>query len=183
MQSITFITGNQAKADQLARHSNHPFAHKKIDLTEIQSLDPLEIAEHKALEAYKHLKAPILIEDTSLSFAALGKLPGPYIKWFLHELGNDGMCNMLNAFTDRKAECIVTFVLYDGKQMKAFAEEAKGTIADKPKGTRGFGWDPIFIHEGWNKTRGEMTAEEYDETTPRRIAAEKLHKYLSSLSD
>lgn len=179
MNDITFITGNQDKADQLARDSSHPILHKKIDLTEIQSFDPLKIAEHKAKEAYRQIKNPVLIEDTSLTFLALGKLPGPYIKWFLQELGNDGMCKMLDAFSDRKAHCIVTFVLYDGEKMHVFADEAAGSVADKPRGTRGFGWDPIFIHEGFTKTRGEMTSEEYTQTSPRRIAVEKLHKYLT----
>ncbi|MBI3289904.1 hypothetical protein HYZ78_00735 [Candidatus Microgenomates bacterium] len=77
IKSLTFVTGNAAKAEQLARHLNFPVKHEKLDLLEIQSLDPTEIIEHKVKEAYKIIKNPVLVEDTSLIFCALGKLPGP----------------------------------------------------------------------------------------------------------
>ena len=53
MQSITFITGNQKKADYLARYLGFPIEHQKIDLDEIQSLDLREIVEHKVKQAYE----------------------------------------------------------------------------------------------------------------------------------
>ncbi|MCR4326108.1 MAG: non-canonical purine NTP pyrophosphatase [Candidatus Roizmanbacteria bacterium] len=176
--SLTFITGNKAKAELLARYLDYPITHKDIDLIEIQSLDVQEVAVHKAKEAYAHIKSPVLIEDTSLEFNALGKLPGTLIKWFLHELGNDGLCTLLNQYSDKRATCIVMFVLYDGKAITTFSGEMKGMIATKPKGTGGFGWDPIFISEGYVQTRGEMSRREYDATSPRRIATEKLSTYL-----
>ena len=49
--------------------------HEKIDLDEIQSLDLREIVEHKVRQAYEKIKKPVLVEDTSLRFEALGKLP------------------------------------------------------------------------------------------------------------
>lgn len=88
--SITFITGNVSKAEQLARHLDYPVSHEKLDLPEIQSLDLNEIIEQKAKEAYTKIRKPILVEDTSLIFLALGRLPGPLIKWFLTELDNNG---------------------------------------------------------------------------------------------
>ncbi len=53
MQSITFITGNQKKADYLAKYLGFPIEHQKIDLDEIQSLDLREIVEHKVKQAYE----------------------------------------------------------------------------------------------------------------------------------
>ena len=44
----------------------------------------------------------------------------------------------------------------------------------------GFGWDPIFINEGFTKTRGEMSLEEYDATSARKAAIEKLHAFLDN---
>jgi hypothetical protein len=52
---ITFVTGNQNKADFLARHLNLPIKHKKLELDEMQSLNLKEIAEHKARQAYAQL--------------------------------------------------------------------------------------------------------------------------------
>ncbi len=49
---ITFITGNLGKVEQLKRYLHYPVTHQKLDLTEIQSLDLLEVVRHKAKEAY-----------------------------------------------------------------------------------------------------------------------------------
>ena len=178
LPTLTFITGNATKAEQLSRHLEYPVTHKKIELTEIQSLDLHEIVEHKAREAYKHTQSLVLVEDTSLTFHALGRLPGPLIKWFLTELDNGGLCKLLDGYDDRTARAQVCCGLYDGKKLHLFDGERKGTIAPSPRGERGFGWDPIFIPEGHEKTWGEMTIEEQKETSMRRIALKKLEIFL-----
>jgi non-canonical purine NTP pyrophosphatase (RdgB/HAM1 family) len=176
---ITFITGNAAKAEQLGRHLDFPVEHQKIDLAEIQSLNLAEIVEHKAREAYKLVKTPVLIEDTSLVFNAFGRLPGPLIKWFLTELGNEGLCKLLDTQEDRSCTAEVLFGLYDGEKLSTFHGAAHGRVADRPRGENGFGWDPIFIPKGYDKTWGEMTAEEQKETSMRRIALKKLEAELA----
>lgn len=183
MEELTFITGNPSKAEQLERHLDHPVAHKKLDLPEIQSLDLHEIVEHKAKEAYKQVGGLILVEDTSLLFKALGKLPGPLIKWFLTELDNAGLCKLLDSYEDRTALAAVCFGLYDGKELKIFEGEVPGTIAAVPRGERGFGWDPVFIPEGYTKTWGEMNVEEQKDTSMRRIALQKLEAYLKAQTE
>ena len=177
-KTLTFITGNAAKAEQLARHLEYPVAHKKLDLAEIQSLDLIEVVEHKAKEAYKHIQGSVLVEDTSLTFRALGHLPGPLIKWFLTELDNEGLCKLLNGYDDRVAWAEVCFGFFDGEELKFFEGKMKGSISKSPKGERGFGWDPIFIPEGHAKTWGEMTPEEQKDTSMRRIALKKLEPFL-----
>lgn len=87
MKDITFITGNQHKADFLAKHLGMPIAHHKLDLDEIQSTDLRVVVEHKAKQAYEILQKPVLVEDAGLTLTALGNLPGPFIKWFVAELG------------------------------------------------------------------------------------------------
>lgn len=180
MQSITFITSNAAKAEQLGRHLDYPVTHKKLDLPEIQSLDLHEIIEHKAREAFKQVHGAVLVEDTALTFHAFGKLPGPLIKWFLAELNNEGLCKILNSYRDRSALAEVCFGLYDGKELKTFEGKMEGMIASNPRGEKGFGWDPIFIPKGCKKTWGEMDAEEQKETSMRRIALQKLESYLNA---
>ncbi len=177
---LTFITGNKAKAEILARYLDYPITHQDIDLVEIQSLDVKHVAIYKAKEAYRQIQKPVLVEDTSLECSALGKLPGTLIKWFLHELGNDGLCKLISHYENKEAICTVMFVLYDGKEVKIFSGEMKGMIATHPKGSGGFGWDPIFITEGHSQTRGEMTQQEYDATSPRWVATEKLREYLKN---
>lgn len=84
----TFITGNQSKTDYLSRQLGVQLDHKKVDLDEIQSTDLHEIVEHKFRQAYEVCGTPVLVEDVSLVFNALGELPGPYIKWFVEKSGN-----------------------------------------------------------------------------------------------
>ena len=178
MQQITFITGNQAKVEWLQKFLHLPIDNKKISLIEIQSLDLEEVVLYKAKEAYAQTKKPVLVEDTSLVFAAMNKLPGHLIKWFLEELGNDGLCNLLNQYEDRSAIAEVAFCFYDGKNIKIFTAKKHGEIARKPNGNNGFGWDAIFIPEGSDKTWADMDEEEIRETSLRRIADEELEEYL-----
>lgn len=80
MANITFITGNQNKADYLAKYLGFPVRHQKVDLDEVQSLDLHEIVEHKVRQAYGTIGSPVLVEDVALEFSALGRFPGTFIK-------------------------------------------------------------------------------------------------------
>lgn len=177
---FTFISGNPGKVAQVQAYLDYPFSHQKLDLTEIQSLDLEEIVQHKATEAYRQIKTPVLIEDTSLTFHALGKLPGTLIKWFLNEMGTTKLSQLLDSFADRKATAQVCFGLYDGKTLKTFTAAIEGSIAPQPRGNLDFGWGPLFIPQGEEKTWGEMNQEEQRPSAIRRIALEKLATYLKS---
>jgi non-canonical purine NTP pyrophosphatase (RdgB/HAM1 family) len=180
MKSLTFVTGNPSKAKQLSWHLGVDVIHESFDLVEIQSLNLNEIIEYKAREAFKHVGKPVLVDDTSLEINAIGRLPGPLAKWFLQAIDNDGICKLLNGYKDRSALASVLFGYYDGDRLKTFEGKMVGSIADVPRGTRGFGWDPIFIPTGYSKTWGEMTIEEQTLTSMRRAALKKLEKELKS---
>jgi non-canonical purine NTP pyrophosphatase (RdgB/HAM1 family) len=120
--------------------------------------------EHKLLQAYEVCNAPVLVEDVSLVFNALGELPGPYIKWFVEKAGEEACCRMLDGFTDRSAIIRCTFGYYDGERMEFFDSELPGTISDHPRGTNGFGFDNFFINDGYNITRAEMDQAENERT-------------------
>jgi XTP/dITP diphosphohydrolase len=62
--------------------------------------------------------------------------------------------------------------------MHFFKGEVRGQIALKPNGKKGFGWDNIFIPQGYSKVRAEMTDYEYDQTSPRAIAFNQLKAFL-----
>jgi len=178
MDDLVFITGNQHKADYLARFLGETVKHHKLDLDELQSLDRHTVIEHKARQAYDILKKSVLVEDVAMTLTAMGRLPGTFIKYFVEELGTKGICRMLDGFDSREAVAVVCYALYDGKEMRLFEGEMRGRIADKPAGTRGFGYDPIFINDGYDKTRGEMTQEEYDLNSGRFKALHKLKAFL-----
>ncbi len=178
MKTLTFVTGNPKKVEQLKRYLDFPVSHAKIDLPEIQSLDVTEVAVEKAKAAYAVLGTPVLVEDISLSFEALGGLPGPLVKWFLHTVGNEGMCRMLDTYANRTAWGRVCFVLCDETGPQIFMAERKGTIAESPRGPDEFGWNPIFVPEGEHKTWAEMSVDEQKATSLRRLALERLQQHL-----
>lgn len=159
-----FITGNQDKADYLSRQLGVELKHQKIDLLEIQSTDLHEIVGYKLKQAYEICKKPVLVEDVSLIFNALGDLPGPYIKWFVDHAGGEACCKILDGFDDRSAVIRCTFGYYDGSIVEFFDSEQPGAIAQKPRGENGFGFDTFFINEGYEITRAEMTQEENERT-------------------
>lgn len=183
MKQLTFITGNQHKADYVARFLGEHITHHKLDLDELQSLDPHKVLEHKVHQAYGILRQPVLVEDVALVVPAMGRLPGTFIKWFLQELGVQGFCDIVQKISSQQAIATVRFALHDGTNVHYFEGETQGKLIAKPRGERGFGYDPAFVPDGWTKTRGEMTLEEYDKTSPRLKALLKLKIFLEKQSD
>ena len=182
IKDLTFITGNPHKADLIKQHLGIEIAHHTLDLDEIQSVDPEEVIAHKVKQAYSILQKPVLVEDASLIFTALGKLPGPLIKWFLLEIGNGGLCKLLKDFKDKSAIGQVGFGFYDGKELRVFLHSVHGSVPVAPRGDKGFGWDPVFIPAGYDKTWAEMDEEERSKTYVRFPAMKQLEEFLKSYS-
>ncbi len=180
MKNITFITGNQNKADYLSKYLGFEVQHLKLDLDEIQSLSLEKIVEHKVRQAYEKIKSPVIVEDVSLVFEAMGNLPGPFIKFFMEEMSFEDICKLLDG-KSRKAVASCVFGYYDGNLLKLFKGELNGLIPEKPMGENGFGWDKIFVPEGYDITRAEM-AEDDDKITYLKIKPfEELKKFLESI--
>lgn len=107
-RSVQFVTGNEGKYREVLEVVGHELEVGRValDLVEVQgSAD--EVARDKCARAAAQLGGPVLTEDTCLSFDAMqGKLPGPYIKWFLDAVGTEGLCKMLDAFPTRGATAV-----------------------------------------------------------------------------
>lgn len=179
-QELTFITGNPAKAKYLSEYFHLPIAHKKLDVPEIQSLDIREIVEAKAKSAYAMLGTPVIVEDVSVTFVALKRLPGPLIKWFLETLGNEGLCKLLDGYDDRAAVAEVMYAYCDGGEPHVFHGRVEGRIGKHPKGETNFGWDPVFIPNGYQETWAEMSGDEKHATSMRKPALAQLAQFLNS---
>jgi len=155
----TFITGNMDKVTYLSKLLGYELEHIKIDLDEIQSKDPMVVVEHKVRQAYDIIKKPVLVEDTSLCINALDGLPGTFIKFFTE--ASDGLnmiCHMVDGFEDRSAYASAIYGYYDGVMLQYFSGRLDGQIAKKPSGVGGYGWDQIFIPDGYNGlTRAELS--------------------------
>ena len=180
MANVTFITGNQNKADYLSKFLGHPVDHVKLNLDEIQSTDLNEIVEHKVRQAYELLEKPVIVEDVSLEFAVLGGLPGPFIKFFVDKVPFEVICSMIATGLSRKATARCVFGYFDGKELKLFEGHLDGEIADKPSGKNGFGWDRIFIPQGYHITRASLSEEDDQKTYLKIKPFAKLKKFLET---
>jgi len=177
-QHITILTGNQGKVAEFERLLVTGLANIKIDTIEIQDTDVAVVAKKKAEDGFAKLGEACFVDDTGLTIHAWGNLPGALIKWFVDNVGNDGIIAMLEKAESRAATVTTALGYCDEHGSQVFIGELHGTIAHFPRGENGFGYDPIFIPEGHDKTFAEMTGEEKDTVSMRAIAAQKMKAAL-----
>lgn len=177
MKAVVFVTGNPKKAEYFSKCIDLPVQYEAIDLEEIQSLNIHEIAQHKLEQAYKKLHKPVIIEDLALEFEGLHGLPGTFVKFFLQALPLQDICDLLK---DKTREATVKSVIgyKDSNQTKLFEQVSHGTISEIPRGSGGFGWDAIFIPNGYSLTRAEMNKEDDEKTFRALKPFEALREFL-----
>ena len=176
--AIYFITGNKNKFEEV-KAIMPDVEQLDIDLPEIQDIDAKKIIEEKLSAAFNHKKGKFIVEDTSLYLDCLNGLPGPLIKWFLKTIGNGGLYEISEKMKNNKAEAktIIGYAQSPGK-IYFFEGSVKGKIV-KPTGETCFGWDPIFQPDGFAKTFAEMSRDEKNSISMRRIAVNKLKEFLA----
>jgi len=177
--ALCFITGNKNKFREVKSILGE-VEQVDIDLPEVQDIDARIVVETKLKEALRHRKDAFILEDTSLYLDCLKGLPGPLIKWFLKTVGNQGLAEIAEKMGDNKAEAktIVGFAK-SPEEIYFFEGIIKGRIVS-PRGQTNFGWDPIFQPEGETRTFAEMTAEEKNSVSMRRLALNKLKEFLKT---
>jgi len=179
MKKVYFATTNEGKLSEAEGILGINIKGISMDIDEVQSLNNVEVATKKATSYFDLVKKPVFVEDVSLTFNALGKLPGTLIDSFYKELGNRGLCDLLKSKKDRSAVAQTTLCFIDKKRKPhIFTGKVKGNISKKPKGDKGFGWDPIFIPEKEDKTFAQMTIEEKNKYSMRAKALIKLKAWL-----
>ena len=186
---INFVSSNKNKLRELNDMFNENFKDIEvkqldIDLPELQGV-PEDIVRGKlkiALEKSKNLKGPILVEDTSLCFNAYGGLPGPYIKYFLKAIKQEGLYKMACVFDDHSAYAQSIFGLQKGEneEPNLFIGKTEGEIVF-PRGQKNFGllgWDPCFKPNCSNKTYAEMEEDEKNKISHRGKSSKALIDWL-----
>jgi non-canonical purine NTP pyrophosphatase (RdgB/HAM1 family) len=176
---MIFVTGNQNKLKEFEAILGIKLNHSDLDLDEIQSVDVEEVAIHKAKQAYELLKGPVIVEDTGLYFEELNGLPGALVKFFVKKLTLNQICSLVKE--NRKAVAITCIAYFDGKKVQIFKGETRGEISKEPKGTNGFGWDPIFIPEGYNQTFAEISSQEKEYKFMRKEAINMLKTAIDKI--
>jgi len=127
-------------------------------------------------------------DDTGLEVKALNGAPGVYSARYAGEQkdANDNMDKLLFKLkdkTNRKANFKTVIALNLKGKQNLFSGIIHGKIIEEKIGTNGFGYDPIFVADGYNKTFAELSMEEKSTISHRGIAVQKLINFLSNLSE
>lgn len=139
----------------------------------------------KAQYLYDNYKINCFADDTGLEIEALDGAPGVYSARFAGEQrsSEDNMqlvLKKLRSQENRKAQFRTVITLIMDGQVKQFEGVVKGEISKGKSGKKGFGYDPIFIPEGFSKSFATMTSTEKNSISHRGKAIEKLIEYLSA---
>lgn len=173
-----FATKNKNKLREVGEILGRSLEQISIELFEPQGVNVEDVVREKAEDAFQKTGMFVLVEDTSLEFVAWNGLPGALIKWFLETIGNEGILKMLSSETNRAAIAKTAVGFFDGTQARVFVGEISGTVPETIRGTGGFGWDPIFVPGGHEKSFAEMTSVEKNTISMRKLALERMKAEL-----
>lgn len=135
------------------------------DLQELLVPDIGLIVREKAVEAYRHMGLPCIVEHGGIFMTALPGLPGSVGKIVWDAVG-DRLCGFLRD-TDSRRATVKSYLGYcDGKDVRVYQGVTHGRVADRARGRYKFAWDPIFIPEKQSRTYGEMGLAEKRHTSP-----------------
>jgi XTP/dITP diphosphohydrolase len=122
----------------------------KIKLNEIQAESIKQIAALKVRDAYRQCHKPVIVEDAGLFIESLNGFPGPFSSYVFKTIGNSGILRLVR--TNRKAHFQSVVAYCDNKNdVILFDAKVEGQISKNSRGG-GWGYDPIFIPTGENKT-------------------------------
>jgi XTP/dITP diphosphohydrolase len=184
--TIQFVTTNAGKfaevSAKLAEH-NVKLVHADRSYPEIQT-DRLEkVLKFAATILDDQIRGDYLIDDSGLFIESLGGFPGVYSSYVQKRLGNGGILKIMTGQANRTARFETAFLLRRGLDHEVFHGEAVGTIADRERGSGGFGFDPIFVPEGSSKSFAEMTLAEKNRISHRARAVDALVAFLTSAKE
>jgi len=175
---IYFATSNPNKVKEV-QEILEEVEHFPFDHNEIRSDDAEEIAREAVEAAYSKLKKPVFVEDSGLFIEGLKGFPGTYSGWVQKKIGSKGILKLMNGIKNRNAEFRCSIAYIDENGIKIITERCKGEISLEERGKSGFGYDPIFIPEGNERTFAE-SIELKTKLSHRYKAIIELKKYLKN---
>lgn len=189
MKTLVFATNNLHKLEEVRDILGGSF--RIASLKEIECTDDIpetaDTLEGNALQKARYVKDKFgydcFADDTGLEVEALGGAPGVFSARYAG-LGHDSEANMrkllkeLEGKTNRQAQFrTVVALLLEGREY-TFEGIVRGTILTERRGTAGFGYDPVFVPEGYAETFAEMGSEEKNRISHRARAVQKLADFL-----
>ena len=182
-KQVWFLTSNKGKfreAQAVARASGLRLQMLVAPKIEIQSETLVEIASYAAEEAASRLGIAVVAEDAGLFIDELNGFPGPYSSDIFKRLGNKGILKLMEGISHRDAKfSSVAAFCAPSSRPRCFSGTVVGQIGLRPRGTGGFGFDPIFIpSKGHGRTFAQMTVKEKNGLSHRAASFGRLSKWL-----
>lgn len=191
MNQIIFATNNEHKLQEI-RHilkdQYEVFGLKDIGFSGDIPETGVTLAENASIKSkfvFEHFSMDCFSDDTGLEIDALEGRPGVYSARYAGEDGNvenniTKILSELHGIENRKARfrTVVSFIL--SGQEHLFEGIVEGKIIDDKRGTDGFGYDPVFIPDGYNQTFAEMSSELKNTISHRKKAMDKLVSFLKN---
>ena len=178
-EGLVLVTGNRDKLVEARRLCGANLEAVDVDLPEIQSLDLITVLRAKGEEAFRRLQRPLIVEETGLELSAMAGFPGPLVKWMLQALGADGIARAAIALGDDRVTARCALLLLAAESDVVAVGETHGRVVLPGRGERGFGWDPVFIADGENRTYAELRPQEKDRISHRGRAWRALLESLA----
>ena len=192
MKKLIFASGNKGKVKEV----KNLFSGSGFEIVSLYDLDNVpEIEETgatfyenafiKAKEIYDIYKVPVIADDSGLEIEQLGGRPGVYSARYAFEgcTYEDNNNKVLGELKDlpepHKAAFVCCAIYFDGENETHCFGRLEGKIVKERKGDKGFGFDPIFVPDGYEKTLAEFELEEKNKISHRSRAFEELKKKLS----
>jgi XTP/dITP diphosphohydrolase len=189
MKKLIFATNNQHKVDEIKIVLGNLFVittlrEAAIDIDIPEPHDTLEAnATEKSFTIYKLTNQNCFSEDTGLEVSFLNGEPGVKSARYAgdnrsFEANIDKLLDKMISSVNRKAQfrTVISLIL-NGKEIQ-FEGICKGVILKEKRGGRGFGYDPVFVPDGSEKTFAEMTMEEKNHFSHRKKAMTKMIEFL-----
>ena len=193
MKKIVFATNNQHKLDEVKKITEG--LTEIVSLSEINCFDDIpetaDTLEGNALQKARYVKEKFgfdcFADDTGLEVEALGNAPGVYSARYAGPDHNSEsnmklLLKNMEGITNRNARFrTVIALLMDGKEY-LFDGIVEGVIIDEKRGNSGFGYDPVFVPNGYNETFAQLGSDIKNNISHRAKAVLKLHDFLSKLN-
>ena len=193
MKKIVFATNNQHKLDEVKKITEG--LTEIVSLSEINCFDDIpetaDTLEGNALQKARYVKEKFgfdcFADDTGLEVEALDNAPGVYSARYAGPDHNSEsnmklLLKNMEGITNRKARFrTVIALLMDGKEY-LFDGIVEGVIIDEKRGNSGFGYDPVFVPNGYNETFAQLGSDIKNNISHRAKAVLKLHDFLTKLN-
>jgi XTP/dITP diphosphohydrolase len=191
MEKIIFATKNPGKIREVNNILNNS-SFEIVSLLELSNVPEIiedgftfeENARKKAEIIFKTFRIPSIADDSGLAVEQLDGRPGVFSASYAgenasDEENNEKLIRVLNNFSEpHHAMFICSAVYFDGNKFLTADGKVKGRIIMKPRGENGFGYDPLFLPDGFKLTSGELSLEEKNKISHRALAFNKLIKLI-----